>query len=296
MAIVNAFPMAQGGGGGDIDALVGGTIESYTGNVTYVKSYAFYFCSSLTYASLSKCESMNSNAFAYCSALSFVYIPKVSQIQNSTFIGCNSLKSVVTDAYDFGTDAFRYCSNLESLITASSAPSDLSFAVANFAFDSCSKLAVFPSVLTACTSILSAAFNSCNKMAISGTFPKCTTIGSNAFANCSSATSLSFPVVEVVSTGAFAGCINLTSLRLGSISTIQSSTFRNTKFSSFYLTSATKYRNAIVTLTNSNAFSSASCISTSGKIYVPSNFLTSYKAATNWTYWSNRIFSSTTNA
>jgi hypothetical protein len=47
----------------------------------------------------------------------------------------------------------------------------------------------------------------------------------------------------------------------------------------------------VCTLKNSNAFSNTGIWSNKGSIFVPSSLVASYKKATNWTFFSNRIFS-----
>jgi hypothetical protein len=48
---------------------------------------------------------------------------------------------------------------------------------------------------------------------------------------------------------------------------------------------------SVCTLAHSNAFSRTGITSSKGSIYVPSSLVASYKSKTNWTYFSNRIFS-----
>ena len=58
-----------------------------------------------------------------------------------------------------------------------------------------------------------------------------------------------------------------------------------TYLKSIYLMSTT-----LCTLAHSNAFTSCTALTS---IYVPSHLLTSYKAATNWTYFSTKMYSTT---
>ena len=89
-------------------------------------------------------------------------------------------------------------------------------------------------------------------------------IGSYAFAYCNKLTSVTFPACTFISAYAFMYCSNL---------------------SKIYLTAST-----ICSLANSNAFSYTSIWSNKGSIFVPSSLVASYKAATNWAFFSNRIF------
>lgn len=99
--------------------------------------------------------------------------------------------------------------------------------------------------------------------------PEATLISANAFAGCSSLASVSFPKVSNIYSSAFARCYNLTSLTLGST--------------------------AVCALSNSNAFTStpiggySAIAGKFGSIYVPASLLASYKAASNWSYFSSRF-------
>ena len=93
----------------------------------------------------------------------------------------------------------------------------------------------------------------------------CTFVGNNAFYECSNLTSISFPMCTFIGSRAFEGCADL---------------------SQIYLMSP-----AMCSLDNSNAFQGTDIRSTVGSIFVPSSLVTSYKAATNWAFFSNRIYS-----
>jgi hypothetical protein len=95
-------------------------------------------------------------------------------------------------------------------------------------------------------------------------------IGQSAFMHCSSLTTASFSKSPYIAASAFVGCSRLISL---------------------YLMGST-----VCVLGNSRAFSSTpiggytSIAGRTGSIFVPTSLVASYKAATNWTYFSNRIF------
>ena len=94
-------------------------------------------------------------------------------------------------------------------------------------------------------------------------FPACTSIGSYAFYNCTKLTSVSFPVCTLIEMYAFRNCTSLTSLYLAGSS--------------------------LCSLYGSNAFTSTPIASGTGYIYVPSSLAVSYRAATNWAYYSAQI-------
>ena len=134
--------------------------------------------------------------------------------------------------------------------------------VGSYAFAYCSRLTSvsFP----AATTIAGCAFLLCSRLT-SVSFPAATTIGGYAFQRCSSLTSVNFPKVTMISNSAFQSCSSLTTL---------------------YLTGS-----SLCSLTASTAFTGTGIRSNKGYIYVPSSLVASYKAATNWAFFSNRIYS-----
>lgn len=132
------------------------------------------------------------------------------------------------------------------------------------AFRGCTSLTTvnFP----VCTSVGRYAFYMCQTLTAVN-FPACISIASNAFGNCVKLTSVNFPACTDIGTNAFASCSNLVAIHLGA--------------------------STVCNLRNSNAFSNTGIKITAGSIYVPASLVSAYKSATNWTYFSNRIFSST---
>lgn len=117
-------------------------------------------------------------------------------------------------------------------------------------------------------------------------FPNAVHIGSFAFQQCSSLTTVSFPNVTTIGNSAFYSCPSLTTVSFPNVTTIGSYAFYHcSKLTSIYL------MNSIVcSLLNSSAFDGTGITSSKGSIFVPASLVTSYKAATNWVYFSNRIF------
>lgn len=183
-------------------------------------------------------------------------------------------------------------------------------AVGDYAFYKCTKLASisFPS----CKSVNANAFAHCYSIPTVN-LPKCTTIAMSGFAQCYSLTSVNIPICSNIGNYAFSGCRTLTALDLPSCEAIGTATFAGCSvlstasfpkatninaqaFSKCYnLKSLYLMGSSLCKLSNSNAFTStpiggySTSAGTYGSIYVPASLLTSYKTATNWTYFSSRI-------
>lgn len=189
----------------------------------------------------------------------------------------NSTVSVI------GSYAFYACHSL----TAASFPACTT--IGNYAFASCPSLttASFP----VCKTIGGYAFNVCPSLT-TVSFPVCTTIGNYAFYTCARLSTTSFPACKTIGSYAFAACTSLITASFPKLSTITGSyNFRSCRLLvSLYLKSS-----SLCTLSNSNAFTRSPIDGYSasagqfGSIYVPSSLLASYKAATNWTYFSSRF-------
>ena len=181
---------------------------------------------------------------------------RITSIGMYAFVGCNNLTSVsFPNVTIIGENAFRGCYGLTSV----SFPNVTSIGM--YAFNGCSGLTSvsFPNV----TSISMYAFVGCNNLT-SVSFPNVTSIGMYAFSTCSKLTSVSFPKATNIYGGAFAFCSNLTSIYL--------------------------LGSSVCALNNSQVFNGTKITSSAGSIFVKSSLLTQYKSATNWVYFSNRIF------
>ena len=249
-----------GGGGGDTsfeDAFITRAISGeYTNvRVTTIGSCAFAYAN-LTTASFPICTVIYGSAFKQCSNLTTANFPVCTSIGTSAFYRCYKLTTV----------SFPKCTSIYS-----------------YAFFQCSQLTTvnFP----ACTSIYSNAFSQCSSLT-TAVFPKCTRISEYAFYSCSRLITISFPVCTLVGTSAFYSCPQLTTVNFPACTSIYSNAFNKcSNLTTIYLMAST-----VCKLSNSNAFGNAGITSTTGSIFVPTSLVASYKAATNWTYFSNRIF------
>ena len=111
------------------------------------------------------------------------------------------------------------------------------------------------------TSIGLSAFRGCSGLT-SVSFPLATSIGQKAFQSCSSLTSVSFPVATSIDSNAFDSCSSLTTIYVGT----------NTS--------------TVCTLSNTNAFNNCTNLA---NIYVPASLVDSYKSATNWSNYADKI-------
>ena len=89
-----------------------------------------------------------------------------------------------------------------------------------------------------------------------------TSIGLSAFRGCSGLTSVSFPVATSIDSNAFDSCSSLTTIYVGT----------NTS--------------TVCTLSNTNAFNNCTNLA---NIYVPASLVDSYKSATNWSNYADKI-------
>ncbi len=116
---------------------------------------------------------------------------------------------------------------------------------------------------------------------------------SNMFNTCSSLTSLdlsNFDTSKVTSmANMFSRCLSLTNLKIGS----SVSSYSNVTNSSYLFNSCTNLDSVtinginVLPITSSNAFNA---LKSDCKFYVPSNLLSQYKSATNWSTIKNYIY------
>ena len=122
-------------------------------------------------------------------------------------------------------------------------------------------------------------------------FPAVNTIGAFAFYECRNLATISFPAATVINGYAFNNCQSLVTASFPAATSIGVGAFQYCYYlKSLYLTGS-----SLCKLTNSSAFrytpidGTSSYAGTYGSIYVPASLLTSYKTATNWTYYSSRF-------
>lgn len=122
-------------GGGDLDALIDGSLTEVSSNATSVRDYAFYFESSLQKVNMPFVTTLGKYAFSNCTKLNELNLPLVNSLGTYTFQNCKELKEVKFPLVKtVGNSVFATCSSLEK------ADFTLVTQILNSAFGSCSKL------------------------------------------------------------------------------------------------------------------------------------------------------------
>ena len=137
--------------------------------------------------------------------------------------------------------------------------------------------------LPVCSIVNNYAFGGCYSLQ-TVSLPVCTIVETYAFYDCSSLQTVSLPVCSNVSKYAFQYCYSLSSVNLPLCSYIgQDAFYKCSSLSVAYIGTSI---DTVCVLGNSNAFGNCPALTS---IYVPTSLVESYKAATNWTYYSDKI-------
>ena len=199
--------------------------------VTFISSYAFYGCDSLTSVTIGDgLKSIGEVAFCYCYALTSVKIGDgLTSIGNQAFYDCSKLTSFTIDGglTSIGNQAFYGCSKLTSFTIPSSVVS-----IGECAFEYCSELASVIWNAENCTLADGwqyPIFRGCEKLTNITVGDNVIIIPSYAFYGCDSLTSVTIGN-SVTSIGrlAFMNCVKLTSITIGnSVTSIGQGAFKS---------------------------------------------------------------------
>ena len=190
-------------------------------SVKSVETKAFYGCGSLvsvTFAENSQLTSVGREAFAYCENLVSIAIPNsVTKIGNQVFYGCKSLERLTVPFIG------------ERLNGSENTYLGYFFAYGDSYYETAKRIPATLKKVTVTngTKIGDNAFADCTSLT-SITLPNSiTSIGVSAFSNCSSLTSIKIPnSVTSIENSAFWGCSSLTSITLSnSVTSIERSVF-----------------------------------------------------------------------
>ena len=264
-----------------------GVIE-FDGDVTTIGDYAFFNCSNLTSITIpSSVTSIGENVFTNCVYLTSITIPdSVTSIGYCAFADCSSLTSVIISdgVTTIGEYAFRDCTSLISITIPNSVTT-----IGDWAFKNCTGELIINSKIVE-TDYSFGNYPSNQHWLDSAMFTKLTIgdsiekIGNFAFSQCTSFTSITIlDSVISIGDGAFQNCTSLTSVTIpDSVITIVDYAFFNcSKLISVYCKATTP-----PSLGGTRIFEgyAAGC-----KIYVPTNSVSAYKSAANWSNYADDI-------
>jgi hypothetical protein len=132
--------------------------------------------------------------------------------------------------------------------------------------------------------------------------PNATYIGSGAFMSCKALKYAYFPKAIEIGSNAFNNCANFSANVYGGLSFAYFDNINTIQTNAFYMCSALSKliitNSSMCVLKHSNAFvasplSNSTYLGTYGSIYVPSDLVDTYKSATYWSQYKNRITSIT---
>lgn len=99
------------------ESLIKRNVASVDSNVSYIGSFAFVNCASLTTASLTSATIVGTSAFENCTALSSVSLTAAQSLASNVFRGCTSLTRLdFNNLTSISAGAFSGCSSLTTIV------------------------------------------------------------------------------------------------------------------------------------------------------------------------------------
>ena len=156
---------------------------------------------------------------------------------------------------------------------------------ASFVYSSCFEYKLVETVnLPNCLYVGSKAFYYCASLTTVN-LPACTTLYKLAFRNCGNLSYISLPNVVRLSSYCLGYCSALETISLPKCSYVSQRAFYScTNLQTIYIGTALS---TVATMTASNALSGCSALQS---IYVPASLVDAYKTASNWSYYSSKIY------
>jgi hypothetical protein len=182
-------------------------------NVQNIYKMAFYGCENLQDITLSHIQGyIGEEAFANCKALKAMFSDKVAVIGDEAFSNCESLKQFSMKTIACGHRAFSGCTGL----------TDVSLTCnmwGSYIFENCTSLKTAYLSLSGARSTPDGIFCNCTSLTSLGKtdLSSIEIVGTQAFYNCQSLTSLALPKVVIVAESAFEDCVNLKQVCSGNI-------------------------------------------------------------------------------
>jgi hypothetical protein len=173
--------------------------------VARVGASAFTALTSLVSVSLPRATDIGNYAFRDCVNLAAASLPKAETIGLSAFQSCSSLDVRFPEAKTIGDYAFQ---------DTRSASTPKAKTIGAYAFAGCSER-ISMRTLSEVSTIDIYAFQGTNIRWLN--LPNVVSIGSNAFQDCVTLTTIQMPKVETIGSDAFRGCTALASITLGAM-------------------------------------------------------------------------------
>ena len=106
-----------GGGGGELDAFLDGSLTELTSNAENVRDHAFYLASTLTKIELPLAISASGYAFTGCEKLVNIYCPNLQKVGTNAFESCKLLKKIDLPLCEsLAAAVFRFCYSLKTVL------------------------------------------------------------------------------------------------------------------------------------------------------------------------------------
>lgn len=126
--------------------------------------------------------------------------------------------------------------------------------------------------------------------------PNVTGVGSSAFNGCYKLASIDLPKASFINVNAFANCVSLSMASLNKLVSLRLFIGSNAFYNCSKLMSVYVLGSVLASLNNNGVFTNTPMANSTytgsfGSIYVPASLVDSYKAATNWSAYADRITS-----